>query len=259
MIVVIPISTFIFLRLFSAINTQQAFEQVYMRHFRNIYSDLHKELPEINSPTLIYMEGTTKDLDFAVGDASRVGELPTQAAFAVQYKTVMNNIIWPETIDDIGRLVDQNKLNPDTVHTFIYNGEKLIDTSFRIRDMLSNPNKYSKKVIVNKNSKTPFVLFLEQNNDNPMFYTSIPLNASLDVTNLENESVNLELQWKYDSYGPIDTSRSFELKLLKGESKKIKFTVSAGGIYLKELRIVSLDGKSANVRVGSMLFRASVN
>ncbi len=257
--VTVPLLIIVVFRLISAINTQVAFNNDYSHHFKNIYSDLYKELPIINNPTLIYMEGTTKDLDFVVGDASRVGELPTQAAFATHYKTLMSNIIWPETIDDIGKLVIQNKLKTAAVHTFIYDGNKLIDTSARTKDMLTYPNKYSKSLIINRYSTTPFTLFSEENDGNPLLYSSVPLYMTLYITNFESQSVNLDFQWKYDSYGPLDTSRLFDFKLLKGESKKIKFKISAGGTFLKELRIVSLDVKNANIRVGSLLISASID
>ena len=83
------------------------------------------------------MKGANQKLDFAVGDASRVGYFGSEVAFAVHYYTNQDNIILPQTIDEIPDLLKQNPgLTPDDVFTFVYFEDGLHDTSSETRKLL---------------------------------------------------------------------------------------------------------------------------
>lgn len=124
-LVTVLITPLVVLRLWSAIQSQRSFMENYVVHFKNIYSQLKVEVPEISKPTLIYIEGATKQLNSVVGDASRVGELPTQAAFAVHYNVPMDLIILPETEDEIPELIKIHKLERANIYKFKYDGHLL--------------------------------------------------------------------------------------------------------------------------------------
>ena len=131
------IAIIISLRLTASFLSQQTFVNDYSRHSKKIFQDLKIYIPEIKSKKVIFMKGANQKLDFAVGDASRVGYFGSEVAFAVHYYTNQDNIILPQTIDEIPDLLKQNPgLTPDDVFTFVYFEDGLHDTSSETRKLL---------------------------------------------------------------------------------------------------------------------------
>jgi len=138
-IFLLPVLFLIISHLYLGITTQKEFVETYSQHSQKLYQQLYTYIPEIIDKTVIYIEGGTKDLNYAIGAAERVGTLRSEAAFAVHYHTLMENIILPTTSGDIPQILQNNPdIDINNVYSFIYTENGLQNTSETVRQLLQS-------------------------------------------------------------------------------------------------------------------------
>lgn len=136
-ILLLPVLFLIISHFLLAIYSQHKDYLLYSKDRSNIFNQLKIQIPNISQETSIYVEGATKPLNYSVGDAFRVGTLKSNASVAVNYKTILDNIILPEKTGDLPQILKNNlDLDIKNVFTFIYDGNKLKDTSSEMRRLL---------------------------------------------------------------------------------------------------------------------------
>lgn len=193
LIFLLPILFLIGLPLLAGIKTLTLFKQNNSTHAIRLFSDLKKYIPEISSKKVIYLEGETKELNISVFDAVRVGEFPSETAYAVHYYTSRENIILPKKPEDIPGLLEEHKdLNLGDVFYFIYTREGLQDHSQEFRKLLREK---SESVIAN-----------------PRLWKVEPEEAVTQVNTkeLEAQTTNFEFSGKTLGIYPVITFRSKE-------------------------------------------------
>lgn len=217
-------------RLFTAWSTQQEFVRDYSRHAKNMYRQLRQFVPDISTKKIIYLEGTNKELNLSIGDAARVGYLGSEAALAVNYRTKKENIILPQTLGEIPRLLKENPgLNLEDVHTFIYGEKGLRETSQITRKLLTDKDE---PVVVLPDA-------WEKNSFNPSFkiWTLLPIQVKLALkASATAKEKNMEIFWEYNTYGLLDQDKSIGINVMMDDKwHEYKFIIPGGGEYLKTM------------------------
>lgn len=123
------------IHIFAAKETQKEFIINYSRHVKNIYSQIKYHIPQINDTVVVYIDGDTSQLKYAVVDAFRVGALPPETALAVHYNTKMENIVFPDSLDKIIEAAKNKSIKVNNIYTFSYDGNNLKDTSVETRKL----------------------------------------------------------------------------------------------------------------------------
>lgn len=123
--ILISATVMVCLRLVSAIQTQREFGQIYSSNFKNIHEQLTQQVKVLNTPAIMYFEGETKELNHITVDAFRIGELKPQAAVAVHYNVLIEDLVWPETFDEIAQVAAKNHISKDSIYAFTYDGYQL--------------------------------------------------------------------------------------------------------------------------------------
>ena len=95
-------------------------------------------IPVVEKPVVIFMEPSTTKIGFALGDAFRVGELKTEAAYAVLYKVPMDRFILPKT---------KNEIKGERIYHFYYDGEELRRKKWR-NNMAREEVYWKKRLII---------------------------------------------------------------------------------------------------------------
>ncbi len=226
----IPVFLIFTTHIVSAIKTQNEIA-IESNHFKNIYRDLLINIPTIKNKTVIYVEGTTRQLNFATGAAFRVGLLPSEAAVAVHYNINMNKVILSEHLEDIPHILKNNQdVFLNNVFSFIYDGSKLENTSPILRKLLNSPKE---QILV-----TPFTTVFTPKE---IIYTLTPLQVTL---NIKAEKINrskvaekaLKVSWQYNTEGPLTVEKTTTIDIIPdGSWHEVNFTIPAGGKYLKEV------------------------
>ncbi|MFH1407552.1 MAG: hypothetical protein ABIG91_00740 [Patescibacteria group bacterium] len=144
-IFLIPVLFLTISHFFWAIYSQNKDYLLYSKDRRNIFNQLKMQISNISQKTAIYIEGKDRQLNYSVGDAIRVGTLTSQASVAVNYRTVLDNIILPDTTGSLPQILRNNPdLNENRIFSFVYDGYTLKDTSPNTRQLLKVPSQYSK-------------------------------------------------------------------------------------------------------------------
>lgn len=107
----------IFFNLVSTINSQRSFIKKYSIHARNIHEYLKNDLPTVEQKTLIQVNAVGKDLQFAVGDAFRVGTFPSEVSVAVNKKIDASQIFISESEDQTQAILSEH---PDIVQKYVF-------------------------------------------------------------------------------------------------------------------------------------------
>lgn len=225
-------------RLIASYSIQKEFVQDYSRHAKRIYQDLRLFLPQIDKPTIIYIEGVNKALQFAVGDAARVGYFGSEVAFAVHYKTQKENIILPQTLGEIPILLKKYpQISINDVYTFIYDGNKLKNTSYIIRKLLSEKNKM---LVFNSNvwqkndslNERRIIKFIPQSS----IQTFLPIQVTIPIKFSVLDEKEIKFYWEYNTEGLITEDKS---KLIVPFSDNLwheyQFIIPGGGEYLQTI------------------------
>jgi len=247
-------SAIILLRLSSGVISQREFVNSYSRHSKNIFSQIKTYIPIINSPVAIYIEGSTKALNFAVGDAFRVGVLPSEAAVAVHYKTSMENIILPESLSQMEEVFSKNKMSLNDIYTFIYDGNSLKDTSLTTRRLIKDSPQPVDVLPSSWQVVDRGYLF------EPDFQieTLVPvfLHISIDLSSKSwNNSLSGEkivVRWEYNTSGDIREKMEAEM-LIKTGRNLLDIKIPAGGEYLSRIRI-DFDKSELNSKINYAKF-----
>lgn len=130
-------------RLTFALFTQQIFVENYSQHARKMYQEIKFYIPDTNKKKVIYVNGVNKELDLSVGDAARVGYFGSEVAWAVNFKTKKENILLPQTLEDIPKLLEDNpEVLLEDVYTFLYDEGGIKNTSQITRKILSDQYKF---------------------------------------------------------------------------------------------------------------------
>lgn len=234
-----PMLLFISTRFLSGIISQRQFVTDYSIHARRLYIDLKRSLPEVNKKTVIYIEGASRDLNYSVGDASRVGEYGSEAAFAVHYRIGKENFILPQRLAEIPAILrEQPDLTLDDIHTFIYDEVGLRDTSSILRSLLADQMTREIKVAkdkwqLDKTAEVEIISML------PLKW-EVYLKASLDPQILSNRSFKLTSSWQYNTYGLLTEEKETTVDLIiDGQWHRYQTTIPAAGEYLKGLSLIT--------------------
>lgn len=225
----IIISMLVIPRLYTALSTQQEFVNLYSRHAKMFYQQLRGFIPAGDSKKIIYIEGTTKELDLSIGDSQRVGYLGSEAAVAINLNANKENIILPQFLEEIPALLEKDaSFEAGDIYTFIYGEEGLFETSNITKELLQRgsqmttilPTEWEKGVSFYPSEKIWTLQPIE---------VTIPLKISAGV--LESE-----IFWEYNTYGPVHKDRSLNIPLNKdGLWHEYKFIIPAGSEYLKRI------------------------
>lgn len=216
---------------------------------KQIYADLKRLIPNINDRTIIYTEGSTREFDYQLGNAFRVGMLKSEASLAVFYQTQIDNILLLEKLDDLPQKYQTDKVAKEQVYSFIYDGH-LKDTSDNLREILTTPSSIALQIDQLINQTPAVILQAEQS-----IPSQLPLLVEIDLQAMPDPNQILgevEISWRYSSEGPVYASRSIKLTIpVDGGIYRRVFTIPAGGETLKEL---SVKGKSfpGSVTIGKI-------
>lgn len=219
------------LRLMMALSTQQVFIQNYSRHAKKLYQDLYHFVPNIDKKTIIYLEGTSKELNLSIGDAARVGYLGSEAAIAVHYQTEKENIILPQTLGEIPRLLKENPdISRDNVYTFIYDEDGLRETS-----------QVTRRLLLGKGEQMTVLPAIEEESliltPSVRIWTLLPIEVRflLKVSPASREK-DIQILWEYNTAGLVHQDKFVNIKVLAdGEWHEYKFTIPASGEYLQKI------------------------
>ena len=226
-------------RLIFAYTTQREFRQDYSQHAKRMYQNLHSFIPRINQPTIIYLEGVTKQLQFTVGDAARVGYFGSEVAYAVHYQTQKENIILPQTAGEIPGLLKKNpNLSYQDVYTFIYDKDGLRDTSSITRQLLAGPNQPISVAIDSwKEELSSNDLKVFQFTPTSSIWTLLPLEVKIPLKfSSQSKEKEMEMSWEYNTSGLITEDKFVKVKLLTDNLwHEYKFIIPAGGEYLQKV------------------------
>ncbi len=223
--------------------TQKEFVNNYSNHARIYFADLKKYLPQISGKKIIYVEGSTKNLSFAVGDAARVGELGSEAAYAVQYDTSIKNILLPESPEGIVSLLRKNSdVEVKDVYYFIYTIEGLKNLSEEFQVLINSGNrsatispsdwrKRDKGLVIG--TKFPSQLPIKVK-----FTIKAEPGANMKVPSEEE----VKIIWQYDTIGPLAQDDFVKLTVPTDNFWHTReFLIPGGGEYLTEIAITDIS------------------
>lgn len=242
-------------RLMAAYSTQKEFKQDFSQHAKRMYQDLKFFIPQIKKPTMIYIEGTNKLLQLAVGDAARVGYFGSEVAYAVHYKTQKENIILPQTLGEIPFLLKKfPQLSHEDIYTFIYDGNKLQNTSSIIRGLLTKQNGVS---IISSNDwkennyseKEKLIKII------PSFkiYTLLPLQIIIPLKFSDSGEDKLKFYWEYNTEGLITEDKFTTIEpIFDNYWHEYKLIIPGGGEYLQS--IYFYISKKTSIEIGETTF-----
>ncbi len=227
-------------RLFASFSTQQEFVQSYSRHAKTFYRELREIIPA-DKKVVIYVEGATKELDLSIGDAARVGYLGSEAAVAINLNTRKENILLPQSLEEIPVLLNKNKtIGVDDIYTFLYTEQGLFETSKITRELLLG--------------NSPQVTVLPDDLDKLKIWSLQPIEAVIPLK-APNGVSELEAFWAYNTYGSVHKDRSVKIPLFTdGLWHEYKFIIPAGGEYLKRIYFKDLGFKP---EIGKIRFKYS--
>lgn len=120
-------------------NRVRIFLEQYTAVAETLYSQLLEKVPDFDEKVLFVIRSSDKDLRLRVGDAMRVGFLPSEAALAVHYGKDISNFKLVESIEDASAFLrDSNDFQLSHLRSFDFrDGELFEDTT----DVLSSlPN-----------------------------------------------------------------------------------------------------------------------
>lgn len=138
---ILPIFLLVSLRLLSGYLTQRDFIESGSLLAKKFYRDFRKYIPRIEKKSVFYFEGDTPVSSLGLGNALRVGALPSEAAIAVHYNTKIDNIVVASEAGDIPRILRANQdIEMNNVFYFIFDGERLHDVSPGMRSLLMAQN-----------------------------------------------------------------------------------------------------------------------
>lgn len=234
--------------------TQRAFVKNYSLHAQIFFSDLKSYLPQISEKKIIYIEGATKELSFAVGDAARVGEFGSETVYSVHYGTNVDNVLLPESPDDIISLLRENPdVSIEDVYYFIYTAEGLKNLSEGFR-MLFKSDSQPTAVSPGGWRKRDNDLVLDTK-----FSSQLPIKVKLLIkaaSKVSEKRVPLEeeveIKWRYDTIGPLPQENFVRLTILPDNKwHNYEFLIPGGGEYLKEV-VIAYDNFGL-LHVGDMI------
>ncbi|MFC1625829.1 hypothetical protein ACFL1Q_02225 [Patescibacteria group bacterium] len=199
-----------------AIYSQHKDYLLYNKDRSNIFNQLKIQIPNISKKTAIYIEGKDRQLNYSVGDAMRVGTLTSQASIAVNYQTVLENIILPETTGNLLQILKNNpNLSDRNIFTFIYDGHVLKDTSPAMRQLLEVSRQISGSAVswkVNPEeslvTQNPFgvvtkTAFYSYSNNTLGIYPRIVISSKENLVSLLPIKIQLSMQGKLFSKIPV--------------------------------------------------------
>lgn len=222
-------------RLIAAYTTQKEFEENYSQHAKKMYQDLKFFLPQIEKSTIIYIEGTNKQLQLAVGDAARVGYFGSEVAYAVHYKTQKENIILPQTLEEIPKLLKENSsFSLNDIHTFIYDENGLRDTSQIFKKLLLEKNdiiSISSNEWKNEKNKN-MIKFIPSSK----IWTMLPFKISIPLKFSSSDKMKVEIFWEYNTYGLLNQDKSMVIDVPTDNNwHAYILNIPAGGEYLQTI------------------------
>lgn len=259
----LPVLVFSGSRLLAGIETQSEFVEEYSVPAKGIFEGLKKYLPSIDKKTVIYIEGATRELNYSVGDASRVGTLGSEAAFAVNYDTKKEKVILPENLGMIPEILRKNPdLGIEDVYTFIYGETGLQETSGEMRELLRGEGGKGEVRIPatwwerEEGSEAGSLRFVPRG----QILTMLPIDVVIWLMVVPEKGVAVDFQkdvkvsWEYNTYGLLGEEREVHL-LVKpdGQWREYEWVIPAGGEMLKKIEINY--GISSSVRVSEGKWR----
>lgn len=133
-----PVFVLTFSHLSAAIVSQKVLIDNEIKYAKSFYRSLTDKLPVINSRTIIYLEGETKEMGEVSGNLQRVGAMGSEAVFAVHYNTEMENIFLPTDTSEIKKILESHPdMSVNDVYSFVFDGQNLTDISSGLRSSLT--------------------------------------------------------------------------------------------------------------------------
>jgi len=229
----------IFGRLYYSVTTQRVFVNKYSNTAKRIYKTILANVDEIDSPIIIFTEASEKDLAYGTGDASRVGQLPTRAAFAYNLNVPMGMIIWPRTFSNIYPIYKEKNIPLENIYSFLVTPDSVIDTSARLRDGLI----WSDTLIINDLDWAPeedgFIVSLKKEDINSL----VPVTVIIKLGKATKEDSFL-VEWEYDTYGSIFNKKQSEVSVENDTvyGNNIQLNIPPGGTRLENIQVKSQSG-----------------
>ncbi|QQS38614.1 hypothetical protein IPM62_04500 [Candidatus Woesebacteria bacterium] len=225
----------IFLHLYYAVSTQYKFVDKYSVTARRMFNSVRQEVEAEDTPIIIFTDASLKDLQYSVGDASRVGQLSTEAAFAYNLDVSIDKIIYPENLSSIQSIYTERNLPIENIYSFMVTPDSVVNTSWRLRESLLwdtslniDPN-WDK---VDNRTKADFSSY----DINSMAPLSVVV--KLDNTILKNV---IHVSWEYDTFGSIFDSKEAQA-IVENNSENgshIQFIIPPGGTLLRNIYLQS--------------------
>lgn len=138
---------------------------------RNFYNQLKTYLPEIKKGDVFYFDVADSNLRY-FNDAFSVASMPETTAIAWRYGVDRYDLTRYTEFTEFAKYLKTEKIIPEKIHTFWYQGQQLIDTSDFMRKSLYNTNA-SKSIPFDKDSYT--ITFKDD------IQSSLPVELSLEI------------------------------------------------------------------------------
>lgn len=195
---------------------------------RNYFSSLLKDLPSVNGPTIFYTEATSKQLWYSLGDAARVGQLPSESAYAFHYKTKMDNILLPQNLCEVAKFAKDKSLPNENIKLYTFDGYNLTSISedyFQVLNITPNTEQIISTLDMNIPSFKPLVV-----------------KAAIKPKVLQpNLTTTVLAKWDYDIQAPPTILSEMSLPVRCEENQVVEFIIPPVGGRLTNIAFTSSE------------------